>query len=191
MVSPAKCTVDAMSIFEPRAHVFVDESKSKGYFVAAAAVRPAEASQIDKDLRKLTRRGQSRIHFSSESEPSRRMLLARMTHLNIRVQLYVVQGHSDRDARRMCLEALVGDLVDSMASRLTLERDDSLVAADRRIIRGALAEKDYLDRLSYQHVAPAEQSVLWVSDAVAWCHQSGGPWTARARPLVQGITKLG
>ena len=184
-------TIGGVSIFEPRAHVFVDESKSNGYFVAAAAVSPVDISQVDKDLRKLTRRGQSRIHFSSESQPSRRALLARMTRLNVRVQLYAVRGFPDKDARRMCLEALVADLADAGASRLVLERDDSLVAADRRIIRAALVNKDYLDALTYQHVAPTDHSVLWVSDAVAWCQQAGGQWIAQARPLVQGITRLG
>lgn len=172
-------------------HVFVDESKTKGYYIAAAAVAPEAASKVDKELRKLTRRGQSRIHFNSESESSRRGLLARMVEREVRVQLYVVRGYPDKVARQMCLEALVSDLADSGASRLVLERDDSLVVADRRIIRDVLVEKDYVDGLSYQHVAPVEHSVLWVSDAVAWCHQAGGQWIARTEPIVQGITKLG
>ena len=177
--------------FEPRAHVFVDESKTKGYFIAAAAVAPESAARVDKDLRKLTRRGQSRIHFKAESESSRRELLARMAEMDVRVQLYIVRGYPDKVARHMCLEALVSDLAESGASRLLLERDDSLVAADRKIIRAMLVEKDYLDNLTYQHVAPAEHSVLWVSDAVAWCHQAGGQWVTRVEPIVQGITKLG
>jgi hypothetical protein len=179
-----------MSTFEPRAHVFVDESKSKGYFVAAAAVSPLEVTQVDRELRKLTRRGQSRIHFSSESDPSRKALLDQMKNLRVAVQLYVVRGHSDKDARRLCLEALVADVSESRAARLTLERDDSLVSADRRIIRAALVKHDYVNDLVYQHVAPSEHSVLWVSDAIAWCQQAGGHWIARARPLVQGITRL-
>jgi hypothetical protein len=179
-----------MSIYEPRAHVFVDESKTKGYFIAAAAVAPEDVTTVDKGLRKLTRRGQSRLHFKSESDSSRRKLLAKMGEMDVRVQLYVVQGYSDKDARILCLKALVSDLALARASRLLIERDDSIMAADRRIIRASLIENEYLDLLQYQHVAPADHSVLWVSDAVAWCHQAGGEWIKRADPIVSGITKL-
>jgi len=180
-----------MSIFEPRTHVFVDESKTKGYFVAAAAAAPENVTNIDKGLRRLTRRGQSRMHFNSESDPSRRTLLARMAEMDVQVQLYVVRGYSDKAARIMCLQALVSDLAGAGVTRLLIERDDSIMAADRRIIRASLIENEYLDQLHYQHVSPADHSVLWVSDAVAWCHQAGGEWIKRADPLVGEITKLG
>lgn len=114
-----------------------------------------------------------------------------MSELDVAVQLYVVRGRSDKDARQMCLEALVADLADSGASRLTLERDDSLVTADRRIIRAKLVEKRYLEKLSYQHASPTDHSILWVSDAVAWCHQAGGDWVTRASGIVRGVTTLG
>ena len=144
-----------MSIFEPRMHVFVDESKTMGCFIAAAAVASESVTTIDKGVRKLTRRGQSRMHFTSERDSSRRQLLARMAEMDVR------------------------------------ERDDSIMAADRRIIRASLVENEYLDQLQYQHVAPADHSVLWVSDAVAWRHQAGGAWIKRAEPIVGEITKLG
>ena len=105
-------------------HVFVDESKTKGYFIAAAAVAPENVTTIDKSLRKLTRRGQSRMHFKSESDSSRRQLLARMAEMDVRVQLYVVRGHSDKDARVMCLQALVSDLAEAGVARMLIERDD-------------------------------------------------------------------
>lgn len=66
----------------------------------------------------------------------------------------------------MCLQALVSDLAGAGGTRLLIERDDSIMAADRRIIRASLIENEYLDQLQYQHVAPADHSVLWVSDAV-------------------------
>jgi hypothetical protein len=179
-----------MSIFEPHEHVFVDESKANGYFLAAAAVARTNSSAVDKDLRKLARRGQSRIHFSSESDSSRRSLLSNLTTMDVRVQLYVVRGRSDRDARQRCLEALVGDLAEAGASRLLIERDDSIMVSDRRIIRSSLEAHGYLDKLEYLHVAPTDYAMLWVSDAVAWCHQAGGDWIRRAAPLVGEITQL-
>lgn len=73
-----------MSIFGPRAHVFVDESMTNGYFIAAAAVAPENVTTTDKGLRKLTLRGQSRVHVNSESDSCRRKLLARMTEMKVR-----------------------------------------------------------------------------------------------------------
>ena len=49
-------------------HVFVDESKTTGDFIAAAAVAPESVTTIDKGLRKLTRRGQPRMHFCAVGE---------------------------------------------------------------------------------------------------------------------------
>lgn len=40
-----------MSRFEIGAHVFVDESKAKGYSVSAAAVSQNDVGKIDRDLR--------------------------------------------------------------------------------------------------------------------------------------------
>ena len=131
------------------------------------------------------------MHFNSESDPSRRELLARMAETDVWVQLYVVRGHSDKEARIMCLQALVSDLARAGVTRLLIERDDSIMAADRRIIRASLVDNDYVDQLHYQHVSPVDRSVLWVSDAVAWCHQAGGEWIKRADPTVGEITKLG
>lgn len=179
-----------MPIFAPRSHVFVDESKSRGYFVAAAAAAPNRVQELDRGMRSLTRKGQRRIHFTSESDSSRRSLISRMCELDVSVQLYVVRGESDREARTKCLQALITDVANSGVSRLVLERDDSLMVSDRRTIRQALETLNCRDRLRYEHVSPQEQSLLWVSDAVAWCHQAGGDWVRRASPLVGGITHL-
>nr|WP_229715266.1 hypothetical protein [Subtercola lobariae] len=89
------------------------------------------------------------------------------------------------------MNELVKDLAESRASRLVIERDDSLVSADRRMIRTALETHNYVEHLSYAHVSPSDEPLLWVSDAVAWCFQAGGDWVRRASPLVRGHTKLG
>ena len=94
--------------------------------------------------------------------------------MDVRVQRYVVSGHCDKVARIMCLQALVSDLAGAGVTRLLIERDASIMAADRRIIRASLVDNDYVDQLHYPHVAPADHSVLWMSDAVAWCHQARG-----------------
>lgn len=180
-----------MPVFEPLDHVFVDESKRGSYYVAAAAVAPASAGETQRSIRRLTRPGQRRIHFKSENDSSRRALLSALSTMDIRVQMYIVRGQSDKISRTMCLEALVADLADSGATRLTIERDESLVQADRRTIRDALYVYRYAPGLTYEHAAPADNSMLWVSDAVAWCYQAAGDWMRRVEPLVIGERKLG
>lgn len=58
------------------------------------------------------------------------------------------------------------------------------MSADRRLIASVLHEERNTD-LKYQHAAPHEYPLLWVSDAVAWCYSNGGDWMRRAEPLVE------
>lgn len=177
-------------IFVPRAHVFIDESKSKNYYIAAAATAPASAPDLDRAIRQLIRPGQRRIHFKTEGDSSRKAILAKLCSLRVRVHVYVAVGMPDKVARPMLLRALVEDLASCGASRLMIERDESLIEADRRTIRAALATHDYLHDLTYHHAAPADYAMLWISDVVAWCYQAGGDWIKRVEPLVTGVTRL-
>lgn len=177
--------------FAPRAHVFIDESKSKNYYIAAAATGPATAPDLDRAIRQLTRPGQRRIHFKTERDSSRKTILSKLSTLEISVHVYVAEGVPDKIARPLLLEALVADLAASRATRLMIERDASLVDADRRTIRRALVTNNYVHDLVYEHRAPTDYAMLWVSDAVAWCYQAGGDWIRRAKPFVTGITRVG
>jgi hypothetical protein len=178
-------------VFTPRAHVFIDESKSRNYYIAAAAAEPAIAPDLDRAIRQLTRPGQRRIHFKTERDSSRRTILAKLSALEISVHVYLAEGLPDKIARPLLLEAVVADLAASRATRLMIERDESLVDADRRTIRSALIANDYVHDLVYEHRAPVDYAMLWVSDAVAWCYQAGGDWIRRAEPLVTGTTRIG
>jgi hypothetical protein len=93
-------------------------------------------------------------------------------------------------ARPVLLRVLIADIARSRAARLIIERDESLIAVDRRTSREALVKNNYIDKLTYEHTVPSDHATLWVSDAVAWCYQAGGDWLRRARPLVVGVTRL-
>ncbi|ALS57700.1 hypothetical protein C5C66_09035 [Rathayibacter toxicus] len=105
------------------------------------------------------------------------------------VNVSIVRGFSDRDARRLCLDSLVDDLVAASARRLVIEQDDSIRDADRRMIRAALQRNGYQDP-RYEHTRPTVHPLLWVADAVAWCHQARGEWVGRVAPLVGRVSKL-
>jgi len=113
-----------------------------------------------------------------------------MSEIEISVNVYIARGLPDKEARPLCLRALVRDLVSSQAKRLVLERDQSLEVVDRRIIAQSLTDLGARGALSYDHEDAHSEELLWVSDAVAWAYQAGGEWTRRAEALTVGVIRL-
>ncbi|WP_082092080.1 hypothetical protein [Demequina pelophila] len=166
--------------------VYIDESKARGYILAAVAVAPVDRGEARRRLRRLLPKRQRRLHFKSESDPRRRALLSELAGLSVRATVWQVSGKPDRIARPLCLEAAAGAALDAGASELVLERDASLEAADRRTVGGVLRARRAPSGFAYRHASPYDEPLLWVSDAVAWCHQKGGDWSRRAGALVEG-----
>ncbi|WAB82466.1 hypothetical protein OVN18_05555 [Microcella daejeonensis] len=172
--------------FPRDARVFVDESKARGYILAAAVVSPGSLKAAQSELRRLLRPGQSRLHFTSESDSSRRRLLAAMCDLKVRVTVYRVRGLREKEARRLCLFAVTELMVLQRASELVLESADVGVnAADRATISRRLSDLGERRAFAFRHERPKDEPLLWVADAVAWCSQAGGDWMRRCAPLVQ------
>lgn len=185
---PKLITVKRVNSMIPSgAQVFVDESKSKAYYVAASVIAPADVTAARKAITSLCRPGQRRVHFKSESDSSRNAFLAGATAAGLQTRLYVARNMADKPARISCLERLLDDLVKAGAKKLVLESDESLEQADLRTIARYLQLIDGGKDLHYSHCKPHTEPLLWVSDAVAWCHQRGGDWIRKAAPLVQEI----
>jgi len=168
--------------------VYVDESKARGYFLVATSSDLNMLKSSEKALKSLLKPRQRRIHFKSESDSRRRQILSLMSKLELRVSVFVCQGLPDKEARVLCLEALVGMAVESEIFSLVIERDESLVQADRRIIAGIFMSQE--SSFDYLHVGPHEHPLLWVSDAVAWTFTSGGDWLRRSSPIVDEVIYL-
>lgn len=177
-------------LFMPSDHIYVDESKARGHFLVATASSASAVSVSDKSLRTLLKPGQRRIHFKSESDARRRSILSRMVELDVRASVWVAKGKREKEARDLCIESMSVEACRSRIRTITVERDDSLVGADRRIISRVLA-REGVRGIRYDHSAPQDYPLLWISDAVAWCHSRGGDWTRRVQPLVEGrVTRL-
>lgn len=170
-------------IFAADDRVFVDESKSRGYIVAATAASPATIRESEKALRMLLKPGQRRLHFKSERDSRRREILSGMCKLDVRVAMWVAKGLPNKDARDACLASIVAECCASGASTLILERDESLMGADRKVISAAL-RLNQNHSVCYSHATPHEQPLLWISDAIAWCYAKGGDWVRRIEPLL-------
>lgn len=170
-------------------HVFVDESKAKGYYIAAAATARGDVADLEARLRKLRTGSRSDIHFTKETH-RRELLLREFCTMDVRVTVYLMRGAKDVHARPALLRALVGDLVDSQARSLVIERDESVQQSDRRTIRDELDRRQAIGRLNYAHEDRRSRPLLWIADAAAWCQQAGGHWPSKIAPIVQDIIEL-
>lgn len=175
--------------FPPRSRVFVDESKSRGYYVAAAAVARKDAAGIEQRLRRLRTAGRSSIHFNAEGN-RRDLLLREFCAMEVSVRVYVMRGARDTVARPMLLRALVDDLVESAAVDVVLERDASVERTDRRIIYERLDQRGARGVLTYEHRDRRDQPLLWIADAAAWCHQAGGAWPSKIARIIDDVVVI-
>lgn len=167
--------------------IYVDESKARGYHVAATSVPPGEISRSNRSLRALLKPGQRRIHFSAESDSRRRVILARMSELNVGVSIWSTQGKPNKESRDLCLGRLITEACRARVRDLILERDESVMQSDKRLIAQILREEN--TDFTYRHAQPHEEPLLWVSDAVVWCFVKGGDWTRRSEALLANIIK--
>lgn len=92
-----------------------------------------------------------RIHFKGERESRRRQILAAILELPVSVRIYSSDLRYELDAQQACLAKLVSDIAAASASRLVIERDDSMVRHDRRTLIEAVAKAGCRDRLRYDH----------------------------------------
>ncbi len=176
--------------FRPADRVYVDESKARGYYVVATAAVVGDVQAAERVLRGLLKPGQRRIHFKSESDSRRRLILSRMCALDVRVSVWVVKHRADKDARPLSFSALIGEAAHDGIDQMIIERDESVERADRRLIAEIL-RREGTAGFRYLHAAPHEYPLLWVSDAVAWCYSSGGDWIRRVESLVETrVTRL-
>jgi hypothetical protein len=156
-------------------HAFVDESVVSNYIVAAVVVPANGVTAGRRVMRGLLRGGQKRTHFYKESDPRRAQILAGIESLDADVRVYVAK--KARSARLDCLSRMVPDLAAAGVSRLVLERDDSLVEADRKVLYQLTREN--APGLTYTHLRAKEDELLWAPDAIAWCWSRGGRWRER------------
>lgn len=171
------------------AHVFVDETKERGLLLTAAAMLPGDLHTARKHMRGLVMPRQRRIHFFREGDARRKKILDVITDLAPICTIYDSSRHSRRQQRETCLQALVADLASAQAQMLVLERDDSIIDLDRRLLYRHVHNAGYPE-LRYEHLRAREEPLLAIPDAIAWCWQRGGHWRERVRELVAEVRVL-
>ncbi|HWG64170.1 MAG TPA: hypothetical protein VG253_20970 [Streptosporangiaceae bacterium] len=173
------------------AHLFADESKARGLVLVAAAVMPRDLAPMRALVDSLRLPRQRRLHFSSERDDRRKQIINRFTAAGVGAVVYDASGWRDAKAARDAAVARLADDAAKMgASLVILERDDSAVEADRRIIRERLLHAGCHDRVSYDHRRAHEECLLAIPDAIAWCWAKGGRWRERSERLLREVVKL-
>ena len=74
-------------------------------------------------------------------------------------------------------------------AEIVLERDLSLI--DREVVFLADLIRPKKSRLTFRHVEPHSEPLLWISDAIGWAYHRGGDWKRRATSLPVTLRNVG
>ena len=171
---------------------YVDESVRPGrYLLSTVVVDIHSAGAMRRVVRRLLLPGQSKLHFKKESARRRRELLVAFETLDVEATVYVCRTTHGRDleqARALCLSRAVVDLQQSGRSvQLFIESRETLDREDREVIRRA---RQLEPLLSFEHLLPDHDPLLWLPDCFAWPVGAGGDWLRRVRPLLTDVIEL-
>lgn len=164
-------------------YAYVDESQRSGrYLLCAVVVEAAETRRLRRSLRGLLLPGQRRLHFKKESARRRRVLIDNLVRLAVDATIYqcrLTPGRRAEQARRVCLTSAVRDLQDrGVDSCMFIESRGSLDWIDNETI---VAARRPQPSVSFEHLMPNEDPLLWLPDCFAWPVGAGGDWQRRIR----------
>jgi hypothetical protein len=77
-------------------HVFVDETKERGYFLAVAALPSGDLAAARRAIRRLILPRQRRLHFKHESDARRGEIVRAVLGLGVRSSSTTAPGRSVR-----------------------------------------------------------------------------------------------
>ena len=125
--------------------------------------------------------------MKDERDPRKRAIADIIVRSNVEVVVYDAGNgfRSEAHRRAACLRELVNDIAARDGhTHLVIDRDDSLVQRDKQCLVEYSRDAGCQDTLAYQHQKPAEELLLIIPDAIAWCWAKGGSWRQRVRPVV-------
>ena len=170
-------------------HAFVDESKATQYVLAVTSVDSSRVNAVRKTMKALLLPRQSRIHFRDERDGRKVRIVDQLLSIGLAARVYVTDRKPDElRAGASCLHRMMEDLAAAAGVReLVIERDDSLLVHDRRVVAAASA-KHFPDRsLHYQWLTAYDDPMLWARDAIAWCWSASGAWQRRVSNIVTAV----
>lgn len=172
-------------------HAFVDETKERGYLMAAVLVPDTHVDRCRQDIQSAILPGQRRIHFASERPARRGQILAIFKTLEVQAAIFDGRRYKDvKMARDACLTSMVDYLAQIGVNRLVLEREDAALRSDNLILFESVRKAGLFETLRYYHMRAREECLLSMPDGVAWAWARGGHWRDKVRPLVRDVWTL-
>lgn len=172
-------------------HIFVDETKERGFLLAAAVLDNAHLTAARATVSRLVFRGQRSIHFCKERDERRRQILRVLRDLPAEVVIYDATAYRNvKPARDACLRGLVVDASKVAAERLVLDLDTSCLDSDRSLLGRELGLAGMAGRLRYDHLKAHADHLLAIPDAVAWSWAKGGEWRATVQRMVVEVRQV-
>jgi hypothetical protein len=177
------------------AHIYVDESKAKGYLLVAATVVRSQASASRRELGSLILPGQRGLHMRSESDSRRREIADSIVRIGETLGVDAVifdagRSGTEKDRRSRCLEAIIANLSVDDQVHIVLDLDESLQNWDRQRLIELTRAAGLSDRITYEHRTRHSELLLAIPDAIAWCWARGGDWRRRIRPVVRDVREM-
>jgi hypothetical protein len=163
--------------------VFIDESKSKGFLLCAVEVDANSVPALRKTINSLRLRGQSGIHFVSESPRRKRQILTTLSGFDLQITLISASGSRETELRRACLQAFIQTLQRGTSYQIWIDQDDSHLALDRSTLSASLALVGLSELVTFSHSKTRHQPLLLLPDAVAWSRTRGGEWAQRIQSM--------
>jgi hypothetical protein len=171
-------------------HIYIDETKERGYVLAASTHVASDVDALRKTLRdNLVLRGQARIHMATERDSRRREISDIICRAGVTATVCnAEQRYRDPlDARAACLQAIVADIPPGMETLLVVEQDDSILHWDKQFLYNAVRAASLAHTVRYVHHRARTELLLSVPDAIAWCWARGGSWRKRILPAVSTV----
>lgn len=150
--------------------------------------------QLRKELGSLILPGQRGLHMKDEKDGRKRAIADIIVRADVQAVVYDAGSKfsNELERRAECLRELVNDIAAMPGNaRLVIDRDDSLVQKDKQCLIDYSRKAGCIDTLEYEHMKTAQENLLIVPDAVAWCWAKGGPWRDRIRSVVKEVRTIG
>lgn len=176
-------------------HIYVDETKAKGYLVAAATGSQSQLAVCRKEIDSLILPGQRSLHMNAEADPRRRKIADTIVTMGetqgITAVIYDAgRNGTEKERRFQCLRALVHDAAELEQAKIIFDLDETLHKWDRQKMIELTRTADTGQRITYAHHSRNADLLLAIPDAIAWCWARGGEWRKRIRPIVRNVVDL-
>lgn len=166
-------------------HVFIDESKERGYTLVAATIVPKDVAAVRRSVSELRHRGARCIHMSKEGDASRKRIVGGLSELPLTTHVVnCARPLRELERRLACLTHVLDQCALAQSAALVIELDESIRSLERRFLVEECRKRQMHPDFTYKWHKRNDEPLLWVSDVVAWGYVKGGGWRQRVSPLI-------